>query len=203
MKKLTILFAALILVSSSSAQAAGTMGGLGFRTLSGPENALFNSGIAFSASPALGVRQWFSETVGADLAIGFTSLSYEAGAPTTKVDEGTGFVLDVGIPIVAKKWDKVNFIVRPGFQYGTATTKDKLVPTTLPSEIKATLFSVSGEFEVEYTLTERLSISASQGFAYASATAKDNAVPAFEQTLSGFGTTGSNFTQLGFHVYLW
>ena len=202
MKKLTMLAAALLIVTAGSAQAAGTMGGLGFRSLDGPTNSLINSGVTFTTSPAIGIRHWFSGQAGVDLAIGFSSLSVEGGSPSTKADEGSGFVFDAGIPWAVRKWEKVSFIFRPGVTYGTAEAKDKLA-TSAPNKTTSTLLSVSGELEVEWMVTDKVSISAAHGIAYRSLELKDNDTPENKIKVTGFDTTGNNFTQLGFHVYLW
>ncbi len=203
MKKNLIAVAAVsLLLSATSVFAATTKGGLGFRTLNGPFNALENTGVGFTITPAIGVRQWFTETVGFDAAIGFTSLKAVGSPPTTTLDEGTGFAFEIGMPFILKKMDKVNFIARPGFLYGRTTATDK-IPTGLPDEFKTTLMSVSGELEVEYMLTDNLSLSAAHGIAYSSAKTSDNSATSPTLELKGFETTGSNFTQLGFHIYLW
>lgn len=202
MKRLTILAAAMLTLATA-AHAQGTMGGLGFRSLSvGVASQLNNTNIDFSATPAIGIRQWLSEKVAVDLAVGFTSLSAEGGTPTVDLDEGTGFALDAGIPFALKKWDRVTFMVRPGFTYGSAEVKDKL-DLTPPNEFTTTALSVSGELEVEWMLADRLSISAAHGIAYRSIKLEDNDTPADETKVTGFETTGDNFTSLGFHVYLW
>jgi hypothetical protein len=197
-----MLAAALLIVTAGSAQADGPMGGIGFRSLDGPSISLANSFVSFTTSPAIGIRHWFSEQAGVDLAVGFSSLSAEGGTPSTKADEGTGFVFDAGIPWTVRKLDKVNFIFRPGVTFGTATAKDKLA-TLPPNKLTSTLLSVSGELEVEWMVTDKVSISAAHGIAYRSIELKDNATPENKVKVTGFDTTGSNFTQLGFHVYLW
>src|SRR5207247_10054504 len=111
----------------------GSKGGLGFRSLAiGPSGLLPNSNASFSTTPAVGVRHWLTERAGFDAAVGFVSVKFEEGPPTTTLDEGTGFVFDVGVPISAKKWDKVNVIFRPGFLWRKATAKDKIA--TPPNE---------------------------------------------------------------------
>ena len=202
MKKLMILAAALLVVGATSAQAENPMGGLGFRSLNGSGNTLQNSRVSFTSSPTIGVRQWFSDQIAMDFAVGFMSVSVEGGSPSVKTDEGTGWAVDAGIPFVAKKLDKVFFILRPGFQYGRAVAKDKLT-TTLPNKFTNTFLAVTGELEVEYMLTDKLSLSAAHGIRYFSIKAEDNFTPKRETKLTGFDTTGDNFTQLGFHVYLW
>jgi len=178
------------------------MGGIGFRTLDGPSNSLTNVPVSFSVSPALGIRHWFSEKAGVDLAVGFTTLSLESGPPTTKTDEGTGFVFDAGIPWAVKKWEKVSFIFRPGVTYGTAEAKDKL-SAAAPNKFTTSLLSVSGELEVEWMVTDKVSISAAHGVAYGDIEIKANTSPESKTKLTGWDTTGNNFTTLGFHVYLW
>ena len=54
--------------------------------------------------------------VGIDLGLGYSTFKAEAGA---QKETWTGLGLDIGLPLVCKKFDRVNFILRPGFQYGT------------------------------------------------------------------------------------
>ena len=197
MKKIACMaLAATLLAGAAQAE---VMGGLGFRsagaTVSSPT-------VTLDVSPTIGVRHWISERMGLDGAIGFASLTAEAGPPTTDIGEASGFTFDLGVPISAKKWDKVNVILRPGFAYTTGTIKDKTVLTP-PNEDTITAMSYSAEIEVEWMVAERLSISGSHGIAYRTFKQEDNASPANEFKLSGFNTTGDNFTSLGFHVYLW
>jgi outer membrane protein W len=203
-KLITTLAAGLLLVAAGSAQAAkeGTMGGIGFRTLDGPSNTVgtVGGGINFTTSPALGIRHWFSDKAGVDLAVGFSTLSLEQNS--TKTDDGSGFVFDAGIPWAVKKWEKVSFIVRPGVTYGSAESKDKTTPTP-PNKFTSTFLSISGELEVEWMVTDRVSISAAHGVAYRDVELKDNSSPENKIKVTGWDTTGNNFTTLGFHVYLW
>ena len=198
-KHLIAAIAASLLLGSVAAHAQDQMGGLGFRTLSDPAGD-FAGFVGFSTSPAIGIRQWFGPTLGVDAAVGFTTFNVEDQGITT--DEGTGFVIDVGLPWSAKKWDRVNFILRPGFQYGRSKLEDK---TSVPpgNELELTTFAVTGELEVEYMFVDKVSVSASHGIAYRSIKRVINDIPEDELKLSGFNTGGGNFTQLGFHVYLW
>ena len=184
MKKI-LAMASLLMVLAASAHAQDPMGGLGFRS---------------SGGASVGLRQWFSGQIGVDAGIGFASLNAEVNG--TKVQENTGFAFDLGLPISLKSWDKVNFIFRPGFGYETTTVKAPNDPTP-PNENKLTAYTVSGELEVEWMIAEKVSISAAHGIAYNSLTVEDNDSPVNEQKITGFNTTGSNFTQLGFHIYLW
>jgi hypothetical protein len=200
MKKI-VLIAITATVLAATAHAEGRMGGLGFRSLSGGTPLLVSSSlIVLSSTPTIGIRQWMSERIGLDGAIGFATTKLESGG--TDTGDGNGFSFDLGVPISAKQWDKVNVIVRPGFSYGTATANDKTLPTP-PNKTTTTQMFFSGELEVEWMVVDRLSISASHGIAYQTLTLKDNDSPALETKVSGFETTGRNFTTLGFHVYLW
>ena len=201
MKKIACMALAATLIAGAAH--AEVMGGIGFRsssaTLSAPVPA---STLSFDASPTIGVRHWISERVAFDGAIGFASMTAEAGPPTADIAEGSGFTFDLGVPISAKRWEEVNVIVRPGFAYATATLKDKTSPTP-PNEDTATAMAYSLEIEVEWMMAERLSISASHGISYRTYKLEDNDSPANELKSSGYNTTGDNFTSLGFHVYLW
>lgn len=195
MKKLAITCLFMIIAASAYAQST-SMGGFGFR-----QGAALNTGpVGISASPTVGIRHWFTSSMGGDIAVGFVSTSLELNG--TKTDEGSGFAFDAGLPISMKSWDKVNVIFRPGFAFQSATAKDKTSPTP-PNELKATVYAVTGELEVEWMIAEKLSISAAHGIAYSSTKIEDNDSPVNEAKLSGFGTIGNNFTTLGFHVYLW
>lgn len=200
MKKIALVAVAAALLASA-AHAEGKMGGLGFRSGASGVSASV-PGFAAEATPTIGIRHWLSERAGFDVGFGFVSLNQETGPPTVDTFDGTGFSFDLGIPISAKRWEKVNVIVRPGFSYGTGTLKAKTIPTP-PNELTATAMAFSGELEVEWMLAERLSISASHGIAYGSFKVEDNDSPANETKLTTFQNTGDNFTSLGFHVYLW
>lgn len=191
-KHLIAAMAATLLLGAVAAHAQDNMGGLGFRTLSSP------AGVA----PALGIRQWFGPQLGMDLAVGFTTGSTEQGPPTVTTTEASGIVFDGGLPWSVKKWDRVNFIVRPGFQYARTTQENKQNPIP-PNKVTLTGFAVTGELEVEYMFVDKVSISASHGVAYRSIKLHDNDTPENEQKFTEFETVGSNFTQLGLHVYLW
>ena len=179
MKKTLISAAALMLVmGAASVHAEGMKGGLGFHNSDAP----------------IGIRHWVSEKMAVDLGIGFSSA--DAGSETL-----TDFTIDAGLPISMKKWDKVNFMLRPGIQYKTQdfffdADSD---PLTADTKEKINTFGVSGEFEVEVMLAENFSVSAAHGLAYTSTKLDVSGA----KSVSGFGTTGNNFTTIGFHVYLW
>lgn len=196
MKKMIILSAAaMLLLGAMTAQAASDMkGGLGFHV----GTPLFSNAIVGAvgpeAAPTLGIRQWVNSQVGFDLGVGFTSFKAER---TPQKETWTGFGFEIGVPISIKKFDKANFIFRPGFQYGSLEDKDESAIPTVTT--KWTGMSVSGELEVELMLADNVSISASHGLAYTSL--KNDETP--ELKFTNVGSTGNNFTNLGFKVYLW
>ena len=176
LKKTFISAAALMLVmGAASAHAEGVKGGLGFHNTEAP----------------IGIRHWVSEKMAVDLGIGFSSA--DAGSETL-----TGFTIDAGLPISMKKWDKVNFILRPGIIYNTEDVfyDDGINP---PSKEKFNTFGVSGEFEVEVELAENFTVSAAHGIGFSSSKLDISGA----ESVTGFSTTGNNFTTIGFHVYLW
>ena len=195
MKKMLVPVCLFMLVAGSVHAQTDPMGGIGFRS-----SGLGTGPLGLTLTPTLGIRQWFTGMVGGDVGVGFLSVSDDLNGTTT--DETTGFAFDVGLPISLKSWDRANFIFRPGFAYGTATIEDRTTPTP-PNEIKATVYSVSGELELEWMIVDRVSISAATGIAYNSLKLENNDTPAATLESKGFGTIGTNFTQLGFHVYLW
>lgn len=197
---MTLAVAALLLTGAISAQAGEDMkGGLGFHYGESPTasiSSLINPvGTQASKGAAMvGVRQWFSGQVGVDLGVGMSSQKVEQG---TQSETWTSFSFDLGLPIVLKKFDRVNFILRPGFQYSSIEDKDESV---VPADVvKFTSTGISGTLEAEWMVADNLSISAAHGVAWG--TIKSDTTPEFK--LTSFGTTGSNFTQLGFNIYLW
>ena len=190
MKKLVLAAAMLALLAAAPVWAQGPMGGLGFRTGSGfpaiPATPV-------DPSPTIGVRHWVNSQVGLDLGVGFNQVKLEPGPRTF-----TGYVFDIGLPFALKAAsDKVNLILRPGFQWGSMEDKDEeFVPA---STVKFTSMAVSGEVEVEWMVADKLSLSASHGISWHKL--EDDGSP--KSTITSLGTFGNNFTTLGFHVYLW
>ena len=188
MKRL-LAFASLALLLAVPAQAQDPKGGLGFRTGSSPFANLPLAPLDVVASPTIGGRHWFNPQVGVDAGLGYSQVTVDPGD-----SKWTGFTFDLGLPISLKKLgDNVNFILRPGFQWGSLED-DSGVPA-----IKWTGMAFSGELEVEWMVTDNLSVSAAHGISYNKV--EDDGSPATEVTT--FRTTGGNFMNLGFHVYLW
>ena len=194
MKQLVFTLAALsLLVLPASSRAQETaMGGLGFHAGSSPFDGLgFLTNHDF-AVPTLALRHWFGERVGADIGVGYFSVSTEPSE-----NKVTGVMFTAGLPISVKRVsDKVNFILRPGILWGTQ--EEEVGPPPVVTT-KWTAFAVTGELEVEWMVTERLSLSGSHGFAYGQL--RDDGTP--ETKITSVGTLGNNFTSLGFTCYLW
>lgn len=181
-------------LASRASAADETMGGLGFH-VSGSPFSNINLSNGPTATPTIGLRQWFSDKAGIDLGVGYNVFNSTQG---TQRETWTGVALNGGLPIVLKEWDHVNFILRPGIEYARLKDEDKTLPTVATTEW--TTLTVSGDLEVEWMVANKVSLSAAHGVGWS--TLKDNTNPTV-QKFSSFGTTGSNFTQLGFHVYLW
>lgn len=108
--------------------------------------------------------------------VGLTpKVSADFGIGVTSTDAGSDWVLDGGFPLTLKKWDGMRLLFRPGILY-----TDKCKATTL-----------SAELEGEAFLKKNFSVSAAVGLANRNADG--------ENTLA---TTGSKFTHVGFHLYL-
>jgi opacity protein-like surface antigen len=189
MMKRFLALAALALLLAAPAHAQGPKGGLGFHTANSPFLHLPLTSLDSEASPTVGGRHWFNSNVGVDAGIGYSQLKVDPNTSTW-----TGFTFDLGVPISVKKVnDKVNLILRPGFQWGSLEDESG-TPT-----VKWTGMMFSGEFEVEWMVVDNLSVSAAHGFGYSRI--EDDGSPKTE--ITSFRTTGSSFTNLGFHVYLW
>ena len=197
--KRTTLAAALLLAMAGLPAAAGLahaadstkqyMGGIGFRA---PITPLSFALVEPQAAPTIGIRHWFNGMVGFDLAAGY----YQAEIKPLP-EKFTGFTVEAGVPITLKRpSEKVNLILRPGFQYGQLEDVDETPP---PITINWDMMGATLELEVEWMVADKLSLSASHGVGYFRL--RDNGNPKTTRTFAG--TLGSNFTELGFHVYLW
>ena len=81
---------------------------------------------------------------------------------------------------------------RPGILY-----RSQDVLTLTGAKDADTEFDVTGELEAEYFVIENVSLSASTGIGV------QNFNPAEGPSTTDWSTFGENFTQVGFHVYLW
>ena len=153
-----------------------------------------NGAVGFRDSDApLGVRWWLGEQrVGIDLGLGLGSDPSLQGYADTHVSH---WALDVGVPVVVQSWPRVHLIARPGILYRSQQVETSTFPAPRTTD-NATLMSISGEFEAEVFLVDRVSISGSEGIAFNSFNP-----PGPGSSISSWSTTGRNFTTLGFHVY--
>lgn len=173
MKRLIGMLVLGLVVGAGAASAQnGPKGALGFHNIDAP----------------LGIRWWLSPKVGIDAGLGYGSNQVSTSATTTA--SVSNFTADAGVPIVLKSWDKVHFAVRPGLSYHS----QELFGTS-DNDITIT---IGGELEAEVFLADNLSVSAAQGIAFEHF---DPADPT-ESSTTDWGTTGANFTHIGFHVYL-
>jgi hypothetical protein len=167
-----VVLALTFSVGTASAQ-DHMKGGLGFHNVEAP----------------LGVRWWLSSGKFAiDAGLGFG----ENHDPAT--DENLShWALDIGVPISLKRWDRVDFMFRPGVLYTSQEEVTGVAPITTDN---TTVLAVNAELEAEVFLADNVSFSAAQGFGIFSTEFAGGG------SESNWGTTGANFTNIGFHVYL-
>ncbi len=140
------------------------------------------------ADAPLGVRWWLSgQKLAFDVGLGF-------GSDKVGGISLSHFALDAGLPIALKSWDRVHFLVRPGILYRSQEEVTDPGPPVVTDN--TTHLVIQGELEAEVFVVDNVSVSAAQGFAI------DNINFAGGGSATNFGTTGSNFTTVGFHVYL-
>ena len=140
----------------------------------------------------LGLRWWFN---GQKLALdaGFGVGSHEEEITPGSTESFSHWAVDAGLPILLKSWgNHVHFILRPGILF-----RSNEVLTLAGAKDKDTEFDVTGELEAEYFVVENVSISASTGIGV------QNFNPAEGESTTDWSTFGANFTEVGFHVYLW
>ena len=144
------------------------------------------------ADAPLGFRWWFrGQKLALDAGVGFSSHEEEITAGNTETF--SHWVIDAGLPILLKSWgNHVHFMLRPGILY-----RSDEVLTTTGAKDKDTEFDARAELEAEYFLVENVSLSASMGIGL------QNFNPAEGESTTDWSTFGGNFTQVGFHVYLW
>jgi hypothetical protein len=170
-----VAFALVLCAGVASAQGAPqhAKGALGFHNVEAP----------------LGIRWWMNDKVALDVGLGVGS-EENAG-----LDESLShWAIDVGVPIRLQSFDKLHFILRPGLLY---QSQEDVIDAGPPVEKdNDTFMTIGAEFEAEYFFTDRFSVSAAHGFAIM------NRDPAVGESTSDWGTTGANFTNIGFHVYV-
>jgi hypothetical protein len=176
MKRCIGLVVLAIALSVGTAFAAEhKQGGLGFHDIQAP----------------LGGRWWLNgDKIAIDAGLGFGS---NEDVPTNT--NLTHWALDLGVPIALKSWDRVTFIVRPGILY---TSQEEIIGPPPPpvNTDNTTVFTFQGELEAEVFLADNFSVSAAQGFGISSTSFAGGG------SASDWGTSGANFTNIGFHVYL-
>jgi len=150
-------------------------------------------GVGFhNVEAPLGIRWWINQQkVGLDFGLGYSSTP----AGSDPDESVTGFTFEFGVPFVIHSWERTHVLLRPGLLYdsqevgiGAGPAFDTRTETT---------FAITGELEAEVFLVDNVSFSAATGIAYQSV---DPDIPGVDSQ-SSFGTIGSNFTNIGFHVY--
>jgi len=104
-------------------------------------------------------------------------LSLDLGAGFTSRDNQDDWALDGGIPITMKSWKGARALFRPGVLY---ENRNDIGKTT-----------ISAELEGEAFVAKNFSVSAALGIAHVES-----------QGESRIRSTGSEFTNVGFHLYL-
>lgn len=154
-------------------------------------------GLGFHESNApIGVRWWMAgQKVGIDLGLGYDREAADGlGFPDEHLSR---FTLNAGVPIVLKSWSRVHFMFRPGISYSSQQEPDTLATPSNFSTLNAKTLQITGELEAEVFLADNFSVSASHGIGY------ESFDPAYsDKKQNAFFTLGNNFTNIGFHVYL-
>jgi hypothetical protein len=151
----------------------GASGALGFHNTAAP----------------LGFRWWLGgQKFGLDAAVGYTA------TPATLADDKTlaTWTIDGGLPMTLRNWDRVRLLLRPGLIFQREQV-ERPAPTFETDDV--TTVDVTVEFEAEVFLADRFSVSAAHGASYQTIDRPGGG------SVSTFGTTGGNFTSVGFHVY--
>ena len=189
----------LRLILAVSAVLTFGLGGAALAAGMGPGDAAHNrGGVGFhSVEAPLGIRWWLSsQKVGLDFGLGFDS----EPAFIDPDEKETSFALEFGVPFVCHSWEHVHTLIRPGILYQSQQIgfdSDPLTGGVQFDTETATSFDLMLEGEAEVFLAENVSVSAAHGIRFRSV---DPGFGADSQT--SFGTTGNNFTTIGFHMYI-
>lgn len=174
MKKIFFVAALVVLFASNAFAATHAPGGLGFHKVMAP----------------IGLRWWMGpeQKMAIDVGIGVKAHDQE--------DETlTDFTLEGGLPILIQSWEHVHLAFRPGILF---TSYSQIVGTGADRGTeRGTDFQILAELETEVFLAENVSVSAAHGFGV------DIDSPPGENVDSStsYGTTGNEFTEIGFHIY--
>ena len=175
MKRLIALVALALVFGAGMASAQG-----------GPEHYKGACGFHNIEAPA-GIRWWLNDKLALDAGLGI-------GSNEVANENFSHYAFDLGLPILMRSWDRVHVMLRPGLLYesqqvdilgGPGVDKDNDITTTF-----------GAEFEAEVFLADNFSVSAAHGFAIS------NFSPAVGGSSTDWGTTGKNFTNIGFHIYV-
>ena len=161
--------------TAQPATAEHEQGGLGFHSVQAP----------------LGGRWWLNQKFAIDVGLGFGSQEVDVAGTSTNL---SNWALDLGVPITIRKFDRLYVLFRPGILY--LSQEDVVDPGPPLIKDDDTSMALNLEIEAEVFLTDRFSVSASHGLAFV------NNSPAVGESTSDWGTTGANFTNVGFHIYM-
>lgn len=153
--------------------------------------AVHNSiGLGFHSSDApVGIRYWMTgQKLAIDAAVGFSSR--DAGEENL-----TDFAIEAGVPIVLRSWENVHFLFRPGI--GFLSEGVLVVENGETDTDSATTLRILAELEGEVFVRDNFSVSASHGLAI-----ENSSPPGDGDSSTNFGLFGNNFTEVGFHIYL-
>ncbi len=168
-------------------------------------------GCGFNSSQApIGARYWFSNTLGADLGIGFEAVRFPKGKNTAeKAAEKEGansFWIEAGIPFVVYPTEKANLMIHLSgllgfeddnrYEYHLPHLGDTITYTITGHT--STRFSIRLTPTVELWLTDNFSLQAGHGVEFQIVNPyKETKVDASYR----FGTFAAPITEFGFHFY--
>ncbi len=157
----------------------------------------FGLGVIFNDQAPLGARIWFGPKVGMDIAIGLKArrvddLTDSIQPPTRRVAL-VDLDFDMGIPVKILKYERVNFLLRPGFALRTRPdfVTDKSDPSIRSIETGVEL-EFNGSAGFEYHPVKKASFSLMLGFAVVAErpSGSDNSILRFQTFPS---RKGANF----------
>jgi hypothetical protein len=155
----------------------------------------YQGGLGFHNTVApIGGRWWLNDKFALDAGFGISSfdLGKDASGDDHKLQH---WAIDLGVPILLKSWDRVHFILRPGVTFESQDVNVGTPAAVSIDQDKTTTFGA--EFEAEVFLADNMTVSAAHGISIV------NTNPAGPgDSFTDWQTTGRNFTEVGFHVYL-
>ncbi|MBD3168222.1 MAG: hypothetical protein GF307_01985 [candidate division Zixibacteria bacterium] len=146
----------------------------------------------FMQDAPVGARYWVNSNIGIDFGVGFES--QDQGD-----ESATSFYVELGVPYVLIDTERANFMLRPGFTYGSLDAR----PYGINSDEKWTQMTITLMPVAEVFFGEHFSLEAGHGIKINMRSYPDDSAfgALADESFTDIETFGASVTYLGFHFY--